>query len=598
MFDWDNKTEIEKVLFFDNFYQNIDVEVVDLSVLVSFLENIFKTSSDAFLKEQALHHLCELVISKNYANPYKALSLIFDIKETDEEFLIVQSIRLLFLFYGHWQQKQEIKTALSKFQNHQSAEVTSEVNFRLGLIELVEIQSSTNTVELLRNINKAERYFKVANSEVENRVDAYFFLCFVALQSSIYKNDYSAFETAYNEMENAVSEKQMYSLDEGDIELEFSIHQLIKYLKYSYDSARRSNTWHYPIKELSVLSDSFLQLEKCSMVDSHYQKFHQHIKTGIVRNCLNTIYQSGLEEKTELFKSINTLSGSSISDDFVIYILNLLQSKDVSIQNDIQLALKLREIITSPKDVEDALKELGQNRDISTVLRVLGAYFKRCKTGLSFFETGYLIGDDVLNYLRTQVAELLPNLEKEKQSIFFTVVAEIIRYAQHSHLGYNKSKFLFLFSKQVKGGLGDDAQESDLQVDLYESLKHGAIAQYFEYEKDKVVSGGRVDIIFKCDIMSVPIEIKKTKESPTKEIIEEYYIAQAQTYTSAYEQLGIFVLLDLSDKGKRPIPNFKDWFNIHHLSTATGMPINHPDYVVSVVIPGNKLLPSMMSTYK
>ena len=124
------------------------------------------------------------------------------------------------------------------------------------------------------------------------------------------------------------------------------------------------------------------------------------------------------------------------------------------------------------------------------------------------------------------------------------------------------------------------------------------MAQYFEYEKDKVTSGGRVDIIFQSDKMSIPIEVKKTEESPTVSKIEEYYIAQAQTYASAYEQLGIFLLLDLSDKGKKPIPNFNDWFNIHHLQPATNLPVNHPDYIVSVVIPGNKLLPSMMSTYK
>ncbi len=124
------------------------------------------------------------------------------------------------------------------------------------------------------------------------------------------------------------------------------------------------------------------------------------------------------------------------------------------------------------------------------------------------------------------------------------------------------------------------------------------MAQYFEYEKSKVASGGCVDIIFQCDEMRIPIEVKKTDESPNIAKIEEYYIAQTQTYASAYEQLGIFVLLDLSNKGKTPIPNFKDWFNIHHLQPATSLPVNHPDYIVSVVIPGNKLLPSMMSTYK
>jgi hypothetical protein len=250
------------------------------------------------------------------------------------------------------------------------------------------------------------------------------------------------------------------------------------------------------------------------------------------------------------------------------------------------------------KSIYLELTKLGDSRDTATVLGVLGDYLKRSQVGIAHFVTGYITGDEVLNSLKKKIATLLPDLDIEKQRIFFDVLAHVIRYAYHSHWGYDKSKFLFLFSRNVTGGIGADAKEGHLQDSLFESLKHTSMAQYFEYEKGKVASGGRVDIIFQCDKMRIPIEVKKTDESPTLEGIEKYYIAQAQTYASAYDQLGVFVLLDLSDKEKNPIPNFKDWFNLHHLLPATSLPVNHPDYVVSVVIPGNKLLPSMMSTYK
>lgn len=598
MFDWENKTAVEKVLFLDNFYENVDVENVDTNALLAFLENIFKTSSDTFLREQALHYLCGLILTKYPTNPFKALSLLFDIKSTDDEFLIVQAIKFLFLFHSKGQHTQEIRSAIENFQNHHSAEITSEANFRLGLIEIGNITTALNAIESLQIVANAERFFKAATMEVENRIDADFFLHFIALQSTIYKNDYSTFETAYDEILNTIFEKQLYSLEAGDIEVEFSIYKLIEQLKRSYESSHRSNIWHYPIKELATLSDSFLQLEKCTIVDSCYQEFHFQIKRGVVQSCLDTVYQSGLKEKVKLIESIDTHTEISISNDFTDYVLNLLQIKNESIQNDTQLVLALREIITNPQDVEMILTELGNNRDTSTLLNVLGDFLRRSQIGISHFETGYIIGDEVLNSLKKQITTLLPDMDMDKQNIYFGVLAQIIRYAQHSHLGYDKSKFLFLYSKQVKGGLGTDAKENHLQNSLYESLKHTFIAQYFEYEKDKVASGGRVDIIFQCDKMRIPIEIKKTEESPTIEKIEEYYIAQVQTYASAYEQLGIFILLDLSDKGKNPIPNFKDWFNIHHLQPATNLPVKHSDCIVSVVIPGNKVLPSMMSTYK
>lgn len=597
MFDWNNKTAMEKVLFFDNFHQNVDVDAVEVDELVSFLENIFKTTSNAFLRERALYYLSGLILTKYATNPFKALSLLFDIKPTDEDFLIVQTIRFLFLFHSLGQNTKEIKVAIANYQNHHSAEVTSEANFRLGLIELEGITPTLNTNNLLQIITNAERFFRAATLEIENRIDANFFLLFIALKSALSKNDYAAFENAHNEILNTLLEKQLYSLDAGDIELEFSIYKLIELLQRSYESAHKSNVWRFPIRELAALSDSFLQLEKCTLIDSCYQDFHLHTKTGIVQNCLNTVYQLGLKDKTDLIESIDTSEEVSISNDFTDYVLNLLQTKSKSIRDNTEFALALREIITNPQEIEEVLTELGDNRDVSTVLNVLGDFKKRHQTGVAHFQTGYITGDDILNSLKNQVTKLLPGLDKDKHTIFFDVLSTIIRYAHHSHLGYDKNKFLFLYSKLV-GGLGQDASESSLQDSLFESLTHSPIAQYFEYEKNKVASGGRVDIIFQCDKMRIPIEVKKTEKSPTIEIIEEYYIAQVQTYTSAYEQLGIFVLLDLSDKKKKPILDFRDWFNIHHLTPATNLPVKHPDYVISVVIPGNKLFPSMMSTYK
>lgn len=597
MFDWDNKAAIEKILFFDNFYQYVDLEVVDADSLVSFLENVFKTSFDAFLKERALYYLSGLLLTKYTTNPYKAVSLLLDVKQTDEEFLIVQTIKFLFLFHSMGQYA-NIRSCIEGYQNHQSAEVTSEANFRLGLMELENIKPTFSSIDLLQTLNNAEKFFRAATIEVENRIDADFFLCFIALQSATLKNDHEVVEATYSEMLSIVSEKQLYSLDTGDIELEFSIYKLIEHLKRSYETTRKSHIWHYPITKLATLSNSFLQLEKCTITDSFYQNFHLHTKIGVVRNCLNIVYQSGLNDKTELLESIDTSVETSIASDFLSYIVNLLKNKEGAIKNDTQFILALREIITNPQDIEEVLTKLGDNRDTTAVVSILSEYLKRSQAGVAHFATGYIVGDDVLNSLKKKITALLPDLNVEKQKIFFDVLAHVIRYAYHSHYGYDKSKFSFLFSKNVTGGIGTDAKEGHLQDSLFESLKHTSMAQYFEYEKNKVASGGRVDIIFQCDEIRIPIEVKKTDESQTIAKIEEYYIAQAQTYTSAYEQLGIFVLLDLSDKEKKPILGFKDWFNIHHLQPATNLPVNYPDYIVSVVIPGNKLLPSMMSTYK
>ena len=129
-------------------------------------------------------------------------------------------------------------------------------------------------------------------------------------------------------------------------------------------------------------------------------------------------------------------------------------------------------------------------------------------------------------------------------------------------------------------------------------FEHSKIADGLDHEKSKFVDGGRVDILYKKDSITIPIELKKSLQRPDKDTLEQNYIAQAQTYTAGYDQLGIFVLLELSDKAMEPPPNFKDWFDVHHLKPSTNLNVKYPDYVVSVIIPGNRTTPSAKSTYK
>ena len=70
------------------------------------------------------------------------------------------------------------------------------------------------------------------------------------------------------------------------------------------------------------------------------------------------------------------------------------------------------------------------------------------------------------------------------------------------------------------------------------------------------MDGGRVDIVYSKELISIPIELKKSLHRPDTQALEDNYIAQAQTYTAGYDQLGIFVLLELSDKSIVPPPNF------------------------------------------
>ena len=177
------------------------------------------------------------------------------------------------------------------------------------------------------------------------------------------------------------------------------------------------------------------------------------------------------------------------------------------------------------------------------------------------------------------------------------IVQEVIRYIRATSVGHDKKCYNFLFC-EASNGKGQKAIEQDLQDSMYSYFEHSKIADGLEYEKPRFVDGGRVDILYKNDIITIPIELKRSLKRPNKDMLEQKYITQAQTYTSGYDQLGIFVLLELSDKSKETPPNFKDLFKVHHLTPSTNQEIEYPDYIISVVIPGNRTSPSSNSTYK
>jgi len=123
----------------------------------------------------------------------------------------------------------------------------------------------------------------------------------------------------------------------------------------------------------------------------------------------------------------------------------------------------------------------------------------------------------------------------------------------------------------------------------------------YRKEVTEVADGGRVDILYTSDNITIPVELKKTDQKPTTESIAQNYLAQAQTYSYPYDQLGIFVLLDNSNKfdaKKSPINDIRELFNIQHMKPYYDVDERFPNYVVTVIIPGNKITPSIRSTYK
>ncbi len=224
------------------------------------------------------------------------------------------------------------------------------------------------------------------------------------------------------------------------------------------------------------------------------------------------------------------------------------------------------------------------------ILQLVTRYRLRSQTVLNDFQTGFPAGDEVLHRLTIRIKQLLLNYPTKKLAVFLAVLSEVIRYAFQS-LVQPRDFFPHLYNSKI-------SDEKTFHKHLYEKLTAGARAVYYHFEESDVIGRGRLDITYRENEMTFPIEVKIVEQPPTWDTIQSDFIAQIQTYTHPYNQIGILVVFDISTKKDGgPVNNFKNLFEILSLKPYYRIANRYPDYVVAIIIPANKLKPSDYTTY-
>ncbi|MGF6927380.1 hypothetical protein QFZ48_002880 [Chitinophaga sp. W2I13] len=229
--------------------------------------------------------------------------------------------------------------------------------------------------------------------------------------------------------------------------------------------------------------------------------------------------------------------------------------------------------------------------DPSDLIALVASYEASYKLGKL---TGFPQGEEILYSLYHELITLLPGYSKEKLTTFLSVLADVIRYVIRT-MNEPKDFFPELYDSSLANG----RTEHVFQESLYKNLRNSQLASHYSYEPNKAAAG-RIDVTYEDNQCMFPLEVKKTKILPTWSRIASDYLAQAQTYTNAYDQLGFFLVFDLTPKNEtnNPINDIRELFQIQHLSPSLALGNNYPNYIISVIIPANKVSPSDMSTYR
>ncbi len=584
--------DFDQIYFLDNFYETIDVLNETEQTLSNILTSAIDNSLNVYVKRSAFKILCDLTLVKIITNNFTVLSLMHKLLFGVDSLLL--SISLKYLPYFLSARTIDFEDRIKALSDDSNGEVASQAYFCLGLIQLTNGTSQNNITKSLITLHESKQYFQSAIQSVENRIDAEFYLLLIDCCESLINNNTQLVKTTFESLKKNILTRNLYEFDERNIELDFLFFQLTEQIKFSFETAVKAKTWLEIKPQIKILLDINIELKKIKDSTETNHFFIERLFSNVLENVGNRIYEVNLLSEKERLQSLLTDTKNSLIVDFINHIISLLPDTEIPQSENLELLSLLVKY-----DHDDGLRnyeQLSDKRISSEAINMIQKLLQKDYNNLMPFKTGSITGQEVLISLRSQIEVLLPDYPLNKLEIFFKVIEEVIRYARISFVGNDKKRFNFLFAES-ENGKGQNAIEQDLQDNMIVFFEHSNIADGLGHEQAKFVDGGRVDILYKKDIITIPIELKKSPIRPTQQILEENYIAQAQTYTAGYEQLGVFVLLELSDKSIEPPPNFKDWFRVHHLKPHTNLPIKFPDYIISVVIPGNRVLPSTRSTY-
>jgi len=585
------RTDFSKILFLDNFYVNVDVENGDGNYISDFLKEIINTTENTYIKRTACKIICELTAVNIIKNSYSSLGVLFDFLSSNTCALIDIALKQLPFFIEFL--TSEIEHKVIDLTDHDNGDISSQAYLFLGIKTFFFSRSKNDLVSFISTISEAERYFLAAENEMDKRDDANFYIILIQLTKALFSNDQECVKTTVNELYQNLQLRALYDFDTTGLEFEYLIFQMFESLNRKYKIASRSQEWLDVRQETQMILEASLEIEKLKLYNSKFTNITKKIVEESISKIESNIYNFYLNGERKRLLALQSQSDQKLVA-FIDSILQSLPDQDEGIIDNNETLVMLVELMGAEGGLQIYYKI--QKKELSFA-KAIGQFIKNNYNSNLAIRTGSLSGEEIFNVLMGEIDRLLPEYSTEKRIIFSDILEEVIRYCRATFVGNEKKRFPFLYSTSAKGK-GTKATEQDLQDSMILYFEHSNIADGFEHEKSKFVDGGRVDIVYKKDIITIPIELKKSLSRPDKYMLEENYIAQAQTYTAGYDQLGIFVLLEMSDKSKEPMANFKDWFKIHHLRPSTVQEVSYPDYIISVVLPGNRTSPSSKSTYK
>ncbi|MFA1738973.1 hypothetical protein [Lysinibacillus fusiformis] len=566
--------------------------------LKGFFRKIIENETNIYLRKLSIEFLSFLSAIEKIRKS-STIDILLDIEDSDSPQIIVVSLKYLYFFYD------DDKEILKKFQDFKESadgDVSSEAYFRLGLIQLINNNEFSDNISFLKCLENSANFFKAAYLSVENRVDAEYFYEVTNYLIAILSEDKTAAESTLKKLINLSFIRSAFSYSNESLKLENKILDVLLNVYRIFENSNNHKNWINYAKEFSKLSQYHLELLNTSLSSDKIQnQLIESFKKSINSQILENIYLNNFAYYTV---KINNIQNQYAEDETLNSFLNIVKSS-ISSNNEkknedtqyLSICLQIKEILpdVDTNDLVRKLKDIKDVKDIKEILNLIKSYTEQKYERNMDVYTGDITGQEIYLNMLSSIKHAIPNYSDQKLNTFMRVLEETIRYLMLTVKSKRSDDFNYLYIEK-HNGKGDKATERDFQDSLYKHFLYSKIAYASEEEINNFADGGRIDIVFKLNNLTFPIELKKTKNPISKDSIREKYLEQLHTYIYSYDQLGIFAVLDLNEK-TAPVNDVRDLVYLDNIKPLYKVENKYPDFIVVVIIPGNKPLPSDKSTY-
>lgn len=584
----------DRIEWFDHHSPDQLTALYDRQSLKKFLSSILESEPNAYLRQKAIEYIGELALLAVLRREFAKDCLLDEIDTADNTYVLTARLRYLFLLFGH---DPEVNALLEQECRSEDTELASEACYLLGLSQLFFQIKFEDKASAISDIEKAEHWFAEALELTENRIDARFFSTVCSFLIQLLAQQLSLAQQSFATLSQLLWERQLWGWASQHELLEHHIFQGLLNLKAIAENTTKEILWTDYQKEFSILAKLLQDLLLTNTVAMRYRNVYQHFSEHLASVILDQYYLHNLSACRSKIQALifSTPPADTFLLEFLKHLKNRLEQQQGKTElNEIRLVAALHQaypeknIAEITEDVQALRAQEKSEPNIETTL--LYEYHKASRLDRSSYLTGYPTADEVLKMLVHKLKHALPKYPAHKWGIFVTVLSAIVSYAYQS-IVQPRQQFPHLYDPTVKA-------ESVFQNHLYMRLTQGAQAVHYHIEQADLLGASRLDIVYREAGLTFPIEIKKSDTKTDWADIQKAYLAQIQTYVHPYDQLGILVVFDISAKAEGgPVNDFRSLFNIMKVEPYYDIPNNHPDYVVAVLIPANKVSPSQYTSY-